>query len=97
MSVDVSTRRVLVTGADGFLGRGLLQALTREPGVRAIVAADIRDVPQERRLPGVTYLRQDVRDPAVAETLRAHAIDSVSPDRQHEQLRQHWGHQQHRL
>lgn len=77
MSEAAAARRVLVTGADGFLGRGLLQALSREPGVEAIVATDVREVPQERRLPGVTYLRQDVRDPAVADTLRTHAIDSV--------------------
>lgn len=70
-------RRVLVTGADGFLGRGLLQALAREPGMEAIVAADVREVPAQRRLPGVAYLRQDVRDAAVADTLRAHAIDTV--------------------
>ena len=77
MTASGPARRVLVTGADGFLGRGLLQALAREPGMEAIVATDVRDVPAQRRLPGVTYLRQDVRDPAVADTLRAHAIDAV--------------------
>ncbi|MCD6079613.1 MAG: NAD-dependent epimerase/dehydratase [Ramlibacter sp.] len=70
-------RRVLVTGADGFLGRGLLHALAQEPGLECIVATDVRDVPQERRLPNVTYLRQDVRDAGVADSLRAHRIDSV--------------------
>jgi UDP-glucose 4-epimerase len=68
---------VLVTGADGFLGRGLLHALAQEPGLECIVATDVRDVPQERRLPNVAYLRQDVRDAGVADTLRAHRIDSV--------------------
>jgi UDP-glucose 4-epimerase len=37
----------------------------------------VREVPDERRLQRVTYLRQDVRDASVAGTLRAHAIDSV--------------------
>ncbi|MGV3494868.1 MAG: SDR family oxidoreductase [Ramlibacter sp.] len=77
MSVAVPARRVLVTGADGFLGRGLLQALAREPGIEAIVASDVREVPQERRLARVAYLRQDVRDAAVAPTLRAYGIDAV--------------------
>lgn len=77
MSVVNAGRRVLVTGADGFLGRGLLQALAREPGIERIVATDVREVPAERRLPDITYLQQDVRDPAVADTLRAHAIDAV--------------------
>jgi len=72
-----AARRVLVTGADGFLGRGLLQALAREPGLERIVGTDVREVPTDRRLPGVAYLQQDVRDPGVADTLRAHAIDTV--------------------
>jgi UDP-glucose 4-epimerase len=66
-----------VTGADGFLGRGLVAALTREPGVQTIVAADVREVPQERRLPGVVYVVQDVRDPKMGQTLAAHTIDTV--------------------
>ncbi len=70
-------RRVLVTGADGFLGRGLLQALAREPGLAAIVATDVREVPAGRRLAGVTYLTLDVRDTTLADTLRAHAVDAV--------------------
>ena len=69
-------RRILVTGADGFLGRSVVAALARE-GVGTIVAADVREVPAERRLPGVTYRVQDVRDPALAQTLADHAIDSV--------------------
>ena len=73
---SLATRRVLVTGADGFLGRGVVAALARE-GVSTLVAADVREVPAERRLPGVTYLVQDVRDPALSQTLAAHAIDSV--------------------
>jgi UDP-glucose 4-epimerase len=73
---SLNARRILVTGADGFLGRGVVAALARE-GVSALVAADVREVPAQRRLPGVTYLVQDVRDPALAQTLAGHAIDSV--------------------
>lgn len=69
--------RVLVTGADGFIGRGLVAALAREPGVDRIVATDVREVPAERRVPGVVYLPVDVRDPTLGGTLREHAIDSV--------------------
>ena len=49
---SLTTRRVLVTGADGFLGRGVVAALARE-GVSTLVAADVREVPAERRLPSV--------------------------------------------
>ena len=73
---SLTARRVLVTGDDGFLGRGVVAALARE-GVSTLIAADVREVPAERRLPGVIYLVQDVRDPALAQTLAAHAIDSV--------------------
>ena len=45
---SLATRRILVTGADGFLGRGVVAALARE-GVHTLVAADVREVPAERR------------------------------------------------
>ena len=73
---SLKPRRALVPGAAGFLGRGVVAPLARE-GVSTLVAADVREVPAERRLPGVTYLVQDVRDPALSQTLAAHAIDSV--------------------
>ena len=72
----VKTRRDLGKGADGFRDRGVVAELASE-GVSTLVAADVREVPAERRLPGVIYLVQDVRDPALAQTLAAHAIDSV--------------------
>lgn len=77
MTQPTPARRVLVTGADGFLGRGLLQALAREPGMAAVVATDVREVPADRRLAGITYLQLDVRDAALVDTLRTHAIDAV--------------------
>src|SRR5690606_6544371 len=61
----------------GFLGRGLVAALASTSGVQTILAADVREVPPERRLPGVRYVVQDVRDPQLRETLAAHAIDTV--------------------
>jgi UDP-glucose 4-epimerase len=73
-------RRILVTGADGFLGRGLVAALARRhpaQACEAIVALDVRAVPVERQRPGVIHRVQDVRDPALAETLREHRIDTV--------------------
>lgn len=73
---SLTTRRILITGADGFLGRGVVAALVCE-GVPTLVAADVREVPAERRLPGVTYVVLDVRDPALAQTLATHAVDSV--------------------
>lgn len=68
-------RRVLVTGASGFLGQGLVRALAH--GHCQTVAVDVREVPPAQRLPGITYITQDVRDPALAETLAQHHIDTV--------------------
>ena len=70
-------QRILVTGADGFLGRGLVQALATRQDAPAVVAADLREVPAERRLPGITYLRWDVRDAGLAAVLATHGIDTV--------------------
>jgi UDP-glucose 4-epimerase len=50
---------------------------TGDRGIDCIVATDIRETPEANRLPGVEYVAMDVRDRALAETLRQHAIDTV--------------------
>jgi len=77
MSEGLVARRVLVTGGDGFLGRGVLAALAAQGTLEALVALDVREVPPERQLPGVTYLRQDVRDDGIAAAMAGHGIDTV--------------------
>ena len=70
-------RRVLVTGAAGFLGQGLIAQLARQGNCEAVIAVDVREVPEAQRLSGITYLTQDVRDPALANTVTAHRIDTL--------------------
>lgn len=77
MSEGIVARRVLVTGADGFLGRTVLAALCEQGGLEVLVAVDVREVPPDRRLMGVAYQQQDVRDARIAETIADHAIDTV--------------------
>ena len=72
-----AARRVLITGADGFLGRGLVDALAREPHIEHLVAVDVREVPVARRSSRVAYVVEDVRDRALADTVEAHGIDTV--------------------
>lgn len=72
----VPAQRVLVTGGDGFLGRSVVAGLAAQGGLH-VVALDVREVPPERRLPGVVYAAQDVRDPRIADTLSLHGIDTV--------------------
>jgi len=77
MNTPHPARRVLITGADGFLGRSVVAQLAQLPDIDCVVALDVRDVPESRRVPGVTYLAQDIRDPQLRETLAAHSIDAV--------------------
>jgi UDP-glucose 4-epimerase len=75
------TRRVLVTGAAGYLGGRLVESLADRAGrcgdPACIVASDVREVPPERRLPGVEYAALDVRAPGLGAILAEHAIDTV--------------------
>jgi len=74
----VSRPAVFITGAGGFLGSQLVAALAREPGAaRRVVASDVREIPAEKRLPGIEYATVDVRSPDLADLLREHGIDVV--------------------
>jgi len=54
---------VLVTGAAGYVGALVVKALAEDPReLRAIVATDVRDVPERDRLARVTYERLDITD-----------------------------------
>lgn len=74
----MTERSVLVTGAAGYVGRLTVQALAgRREGVRAVVAADVREVPPAERLGGVTYVRADVSSDDLSGVMRGHGIDVV--------------------
>jgi UDP-glucose 4-epimerase len=70
-------KRVLITGADGFLGRGLVQAMSDAGTFDVVVATDVRSVPAERRLQNVHYQTLDVRDQGLTKVLISHEIDTV--------------------
>lgn len=69
---------VLVTGADGYVGRLLLRALAHgELRLRQVVATDLRLPPPGRRLPGIVYEALDVRSRDAVQLMREYQIDSV--------------------
>jgi UDP-glucose 4-epimerase len=72
------TRAVLVTGAEGYVGRLLVRALANgEGGAPKVVATDVRLPPPGRRLPGVTYACLDITAPGAGALMRAHGVDAV--------------------
>ncbi|HEX7883294.1 MAG TPA: SDR family oxidoreductase [Afipia sp.] len=68
---------VLVTGAAGFIGKSLIAELARINANSEIVALDMREVVAHERLPNVTYVTGDVRDPALREIFQAHRPQTV--------------------
>lgn len=68
----MSNAGILVTGAAGFIGRGLVAALAADSSTRPVIAFDLREVPQAERLPGVTYIAGDIRDAALTAHFQQH-------------------------
>lgn len=74
----VEARSVLITGAAGYIGSMLVDALSEEPGdIQRIVAMDVHEFPSAQRRVGVHYLPGDVRGPEIAKALQEHAVDTV--------------------
>lgn len=79
-------KSILVTGADGYLGRQLIAHLSdaRLSGtmgtvgtIDTVVATDVRMTPPALQRPGVAYLQADIRDGRLTDILRAYGIDTV--------------------
>jgi len=68
---------VLITGAAGFIGKSLVAELARADANSDIIALDMREVVAHERLPGVTYLTGDIRDPALKEIFEKHRPQTV--------------------
>jgi UDP-glucose 4-epimerase len=76
MTEPKTARRVLVTGAAGYIGTQLVRRLVSEADVEFVVATDIRkpSVPQHSKL--LVDVR-DIRDPGLRDVLIANRVDTV--------------------
>lgn len=70
--------RVMVTGANGYIGKLLVRALASgEGGAQCVVATDVRMPPPGRRLPGVVYETLDVTQPGAGDLMRRYGTTAV--------------------
>jgi UDP-glucose 4-epimerase len=71
-------RSVLVTGAGGYIGCQLLEALAEQrEDIECIVAADVREKAAADRHPGIHYVTMDVRSSQLVDTFKTYRIDTV--------------------
>ena len=71
-------RSVLITGAGGYVGRQLVDALAADRvELETIVALDVHAMPPSEQFPGVVYRTGDVRDPGLVDVFLEHAVDTV--------------------
>ncbi|UCF86198.1 MAG: SDR family oxidoreductase [Desulfobacteraceae bacterium] len=69
---------VLVTGAGGYIGRQLMEALAEDRrDLKAVVAADVREITPDERLKGIDYVTADIRSSELIDIFRRFYIDTV--------------------
>ncbi len=71
-------KNIFITGAGGYIGSLTVAALAEvrsDPG--RIIAGDVRQMPEDRRLPGVEYVTADIRDPELGKLFRDNRVDIV--------------------
>jgi UDP-glucose 4-epimerase len=71
-------KNIFITGAGGYIGSLTVASLAevrRGPG--RIIAGDVRQAPEDRRLTGVDYITADIRDPGLGKLLLDNRVDIV--------------------
>lgn len=68
-------RTVLVTGVSRYLGGRMAALLASDPSISAVIGVDV--VAPDLAIPGVEFIRADIRNPVIAKVLGEAAVDTV--------------------
>jgi UDP-glucose 4-epimerase len=68
-------RVVLVTGVSRWLGGRVAGLLATDPAISTVIGVDV--VPPKTALPGVEFVRADIRNPIIAKVITSSGVDTV--------------------
>ena len=68
-------RVILVTGVSRWLGGRVAALLASQPSIDTVIGVDV--VPPKAALPGVEFVRADIRNPIIAKVITSSAVDTV--------------------
>ena len=75
---DKAQKTVLITGASGYLGSHLVHKMgQKHDGIKKVLAADIREIPESERIKGITYVKADVRSLELNRIIKDHWVDTI--------------------
>ncbi len=69
------TRTVLVTGVSRYLGGRLAARLAADPAMTRVIGVDV--VAPSEPIPGIEFVRADIRNPVIAKVMGEAAVDTV--------------------
>ena len=68
-------RTVLVTGVSRYLGGRMAALLAADPSVSTVIGVDV--VAPETAIPGIEFVRADIRNPVIAKVMGESGVDTV--------------------
>ncbi len=68
-------RTVLVTGVSRYLGGRMAALLAADPDIGSVIGVDV--VAPELTIPGIEFVRADIRNPVIAKVMGEAAVDTV--------------------
>ena len=71
-------KSILVTGAGGYIGKLTIEALAElDSGITTLVAFDIKEIEQQKKLKGVHYVKGDIRTADISDCIYKYGVDTV--------------------